>query len=157
MSWRPRNESDEDRRKEAAILDDACASLGFASWTKLSETLYEIDAAMFGESGMYFGVGQGAPLKAWVEVKARDKLYDTVLLSAAKALQLYRLELATKLPAYFIIHVPDIGVLCHRIKPMHAYHIAIGGNDRGQNGDKEPCVFIDKHAFTLIAPPLEFN
>lgn len=150
MTWRPRNETDEDRRREAAILDEASASLGygFAGWIKLSETLYEIDAA-FRDGDMR--------ICAWVEVKARSKLYDTVLLSAAKALQLYRLELATKKPAYFIINVPDTGILCHRIRPLYTYDIRVGGNNRGQNGDLEPCVFINANDFSTIAPPVDFT
>ena len=149
MSWRPLNESDEDLRREAQILDAVRDAFGFDDWHKLSPKLYEVDAAMFTRS-------TGA-IEAWIEVKARDRLYDTVLLSVSKALALYRLNLATRLPSYFIIHVPEIGVLLHSIRAVHSYRIACGGNRRGQNGDIEPCIYIEKDAFSLLAPPIDFS
>jgi len=145
VTWRPRNESAGDVEREALILDAFCDAMSYARWIKLSESLYEIDAACFDSLDA---------LMAWAEAKSRTKLYDHVLLSAAKALQLYRLHLATHVPAWFVIHVPGHGVMVHRIRAPHDYRIALAGNDRGQNGDKEPCIFIDHSAFSIIAPPL---
>lgn len=147
MNWRPLNESAEDVRREALVLDDAVAAMGFAGWIKLSPILYEIDAA----------IHDGGDLIAWAEVKVRNRLYDTVLLSVAKALALYRLHLATHLPGYFILHTPEGGIMVHRIGPVYNYAMKIAGNARGQNGDIEPCIFIPRDRFTPLAPALTFD
>jgi hypothetical protein len=139
--WRPHNESPEDLKREAEILRAFGRSRGFHRYVKLSPILYGVDFACFR--------GPGDHLAAWVEVKARDRLYDTVLLSFAKAERLHRLALAANVRGFFVVSVSD-GIYFHVIEAPHQYQIKLAGNDRGQNGDREPCVMIPLDKFTRL-------
>src|SRR5688500_1678787 len=141
MSWRPRNETDRDRRNEGLVLDAfvACERLQEAikatRWEKLSECLYEIDASLHGPE-------DNAPFVGWAEVKIRTFLYPTVILGVKKAIQLAMLSAHTQKPAFFLIHTPVQGVLVHRMRAIREYDMDLGGNSRGQNGDIEPLIHI---------------
>jgi hypothetical protein len=139
--WRPHNESPEDLKREVEILRAFGKAKAYSRYVKLSPHLYGIDFACF----------NARTLAAWVEVKARDRIYDTMLLSFAKAAQLHRLALAANVPGFFVVSVPH-GIYFHAMDAPHQYQIELAGNDRGQNGDREPCVMIPLEQFTR---PLE--
>lgn len=140
----PWNESPSDLRREALVLNEIAAAVGFVSWRKLKPLSYKVDAAFFDNR---------RELAAWIEVKVRDRFFDPTWLGTAKAGALYRLTVMTRVPAYFAVHVPE-GIFWHRIRPVHEYRIVEAGGERGQQGDIEPCICIDRAAFSLIAPPL---
>src|SRR4051812_45478710 len=136
--WRPRNETPENLAFEINAHAAVEAAWG-VTVVKLSETLYGIDWALF----------KNDRLVAWAEYKYRSQRYDTVLLSAAKWEHGVRLAERYNVPFLFIVGYPDSMVYFSSQK-VGVPAVRLGGNARGQNGDKEPCVFLPISAATEI-------
>ena len=143
MSWRPRNETDEDTKRES----DAAAYIERVQWPvrvmKLSEALYKVDWAIFSNNKQV----------AWGEYKHRNQRYDTLLLSAAKYYQARHLNKLSGLPCYWFMSFDGDSALykanlTDSEKPV--LRPEIGGSSRGQNGDEEPCVFIPWSWFSRV-------
>ena len=139
MSWREYNETERDLAKENAAL-----LLVEAAWdvkgAKLSPTLYSVDWALF----------RYDTLMAWAEFKHRSHdfgKYDSVLLSYAKYAKLQGLAKESDCRAYFIVGFSGGGIYWHEIEAGPPCLIRKGGNNRLQNGDIEPCVFIPIRSF----------
>jgi hypothetical protein len=139
MSWREHNETDRDVAKECAAL-----LLVEAAWNvkgiKLSPTLYHVDWALF----------RNDTLMAWAEFKHRSHdfgKYDSILLGYAKYAKLQSLAKESDCPAYFIAGFSDGGIYWHEVEAGSPTWIRSGGNNRLQNGDIEPCVFIPLREF----------
>jgi hypothetical protein len=137
QTWRPRNESAEDLRAETAakaIIERAwkCDIL------KLGEYLYGVD----------WSLSRDDWVMAFGEFKKRSRLYDTVILSAAKYEHGMRLGALYLVPFFFFVEIDGVLRYCDlrgQILPAK-----VGGNARKQNGDIEPCVFIPVNLFRII-------
>lgn len=139
MSWRPRNETQGDLDRELAAARKIEQRFG-VEHIKLSESLYHVDWAFFRD-----GI-----LAAWGEYKYRQKRYDTLYISLAKFAQMFDLSRITAVPAYLFVEWPD-GLYRVTISDMAGREITLNGNNRGQNGDKEPVIHIPAAEFTRIA------
>lgn len=137
--WRPRNETAEDLRHEAAVARIIASMYGITVH-KLSETLYGFDWVLHKDDEVL----------AFAEFKQRKTKYDTLLLSAAK----YEVGLryAERLNKPFVLFVkwPD-GLYSFKFHGDFVPEVKLGGNSRGQNGDIEPCVHIPVGLFNKIA------
>jgi len=139
LMWRPRNETEQDLKNEAAIAD-----LLSAKWKcdvhKLSETLYPVD----------WSFSRGGEVVAFGEYKRRSKKFDSALLSASKYFRMLELGRVYKLPVLLIIEWPnELGYIDLYNVPLDL-QVYIGGNSRGQNGDIEPVVYIPCNKFTQV-------
>lgn len=140
MSFRPMNETPEDLAAE-----QAAAELLSRAWDvevcKLSPSLYKIDWAFY----------RGGKVKAFAEYKRRSKKMNTLLLAAAKYIQLLELSRTTGVPCLLIVQWPD-GLWYHKVKhPVQLpLDLRMGGNSRGQNGDFEPVVYIPVDEFIEV-------
>lgn len=130
MTWRPRNETAEDRRRQNAARDMICAHRRCEA-IDLSERLYEIDWMFH----------RGRRPICWAEYKHRDEQYDTVILGVAKWTRGCMLARRTNLPFLFMVEWPGHGLHWARLD-KRAFPIEIGGNRRGQNGDIEPVIHV---------------
>lgn len=107
---------------------------------KLSERLYELDWAFFREES----------LVGWGEYKYRERRYDTLLLSAAKWMRGLSSASVSGKPFLLFIEWPE-GLHWLDATKAEVKDIRLSGNNRGQNGDKEPCVHIDTRLFKKLA------
>ena len=141
MIWRPHNETEEDLKKEALVMDELVDLFRADSWLKLSPMLYYSDAALF----------RGDEPFAYVEVKVRKRLYPTMILGVGKATHLWTVAVTNGIPAYFVVHVEQ-GLYCHKLLRPHRrnYKFKPGGNSRGQRGDIEPVIHIPIKQFRRI-------
>lgn len=137
--WRPRNETSDDLDREREAAGQVQRVRG-VEVVKLSEGLYGIDWAL---------VEGGGRLVAWGEFKARKRRYDTLLLSAAKWEHGCRLAREFGVPFVVFVRWED-GLFCYPTNGFHTYRPEIGGNNRGQNGDIEPCVHLPTAAFKRL-------
>lgn len=140
MSWRPRNETSADLE-----FEDAAARVLEAKWNmqavKLSEGLYNLDWAFFRDDA----------LSAWGEFKRRSKRFpEGLLLSAAKWEHGCRLATMYRVPFIVVVQWPD-GLYWMATYGDRHLQVVRGGSNRGQNGDKEPCVIIPDTEFKRIA------
>jgi hypothetical protein len=138
MTWRPRNETPEDLARETNAASIISRSLG-VTVHKLSEALYGVDWAF----------SYNNKVVAFAEFKARKKKYSTLLLSAAKYMDLVRIATSTGLPTFMVVQWDD-GLWYYQINKERQLTIEIGGNSRGQNGDIEPVVHIPVEEFNPV-------
>ena len=137
--WRPRNETPEDLRHEADAAQILEEKFGLKVH-KLSEALYEFDWA----------ITKDDELVAFAEFKQRRTKYETLLLSAAKWESGKRFSQEFGVPFVLFIRWPD-GLFSFKCRDGFTPEVRIGGNNRGQNGDIEPCVHIPVEMFARIA------
>jgi len=138
VAWRPRNESESDlaRERAAALRVEAAWRV---EHVKLSEQLYGLDWAFFRD-------GQ---LVGWGEYKFRTRRYDTLLLSAAKWISGVWHAQSSGQPFILFVEWPD-GLHWLDASKTPAMDFRLSGNNRGQNGDREPCVHIDTRLFKKL-------
>lgn len=137
--WRPRNETPEDLRHEAEAAGVLQSKFDITV-QKLSETLYGFDWALCKDD----------ELLAFAEFKQRKTKYDTLLLSAAKFEHGTRFAKRFGKPFVLFVRWPD-GLHSLKVEDEFVPEIKLGGNNRGQNGDVEPCVFIPVELFSKIS------
>lgn len=137
--WRPRNETAEDLRHEAAVARILAVMYGITVH-KLSETLYGFDWVLHKDDEVL----------AFAEFKQRKTKYDTLLLSAAKYEVGMRYAERLNKPFVLFVKWPD-GLYSFKFHGDFVPEVKLGGNSRGQNGDIEPCVHIPVGLFNKIA------
>ena len=87
-----------------------------------------------------------------------DQFKEGVLLSLHKYLRLQEYSRITITPSEFIVLFND-GLFCHPITVHHSPKIQLmGRNDRGYEGDVEPCVLLPPETFNLLTKevPIEY-
>lgn len=149
MSWegRPVNETAEDRARQ-----DNAARVIERLWNRkvmdLSPISYKVDWAILG--------GRDNDIKAFGEYKFRHGIawdtYSDLILSLAKydALRHYA-DLAGVPPMMFWEFEKTPGTLAYMdVSEVTGRRVVWGGNDRSQNGDKEPVVLLPVHLMTLV-------
>ena len=137
--WRPRNETPEDLRHEAETAGILASQYGITA-QKLSENQYSFDWALC----------KGDELLAFAEFKQRKTKYDTLLLSCSKWERGMRYAQEFKKPFVLFVRWPD-GLWSFKATDDFVPEVKLGGNNRGQNGDIEPCVHIPVGLFNKIA------
>ena len=137
---RPINETEADRRHE---LDDSVAVA--LAWgcevRKLSDGLYGADWALLLDE----------EVKAFAEYKWRGKdRYDSLLIGCAKVWKLMDLGFKSNLPVWLFVRWNDglWGCALKLVALPDVIHWT--GNDRGQNGDKEPCYKLPMSHFKRV-------
>lgn len=136
--WRKWNETKEDQKREsdaASVIESAFK----CQCHKLSPTLY----------GIEWAICRDDQLVGWAEYKFRRKRYDTLLLSLAKWERGRKWSDLTGRPFIIFVEWPD-GLYWIKTNSKEMPPIVLGGSDRGQNGDKEPCVLIETRYFIKI-------
>ncbi len=133
---RPRNESEEDLRKEYAAMRRIEKWTG-ATGLKLSENLYHIDWAFH----------RGDTICALGEYKWRSRQIDPYIISVSKMLAGKRLSKALRVPFFLFIEWEGLGLHMFRASPKESFGAIIAGNSRGQTGDVEPCFTIPVDQF----------
>ena len=84
---------------------------------------------------------------AWLEVKCRDKRYDTLILSLGKVMEGRRLSRETGRPFVVVVSLPD-GDFWKVVTPDESLVIALGGRvDRNDPADMEPVAHFDMREF----------
>ena len=137
--WRPRNETEADLAHEQAAAERIERAWDVRA-VKLSERLYQLDWAFF----------RNESLVGWGEYKRRGRRYDTLLLSAAKWMKGLHNASVSGRPFLLFIEWPD-GLYWLDAGKAEVKDICLSGNNRGQNGDKEPCVHLDTRQFKKLA------
>ena len=137
--WRPRNETASNLAVEEMAKAYISASWGYEI-TKLGETLYGLDWCL----------SQNKTLAAWGEFKDRGRAYPDYLLSASKYERGIRLAKCFEIPFLFFIGV-DESIIYANLCAAKVLRTEIAGSSRGQNGDKEPCVFFSASDFKEVS------
>lgn len=142
MTWRPRNETEDDLKNETAAAHAIANRFGCIV-TKLSEALYHVDWVLSNPDGSIRAVG---------EYKRRNNSidkYDTLLLSAAKWKAGW--DYADMFGVPFILFVEwDDGLYYLKADRASVIRVSVGGNARGQNGDFEPVVHLNASSFIRV-------
>jgi hypothetical protein len=140
MSFRPENETQEDLAAERAAADILCRAWD-AEVCKLSPMLYKVDWVFYRQG----------KVKAFAEFKRRNRKMDTLLLSAAKYIQLLELNRMTGIMSMLVVQWPD-GLWYHEVQSpaVLPLDLRMGGNSRGQNGDYEPVIYIPVSEFIEV-------
>jgi len=134
LKWRECNESEEDRQRQATA-----ALFIERRWhcvvEDLSPFLYEIDWCLRRDDRIC----------AFAEYKYRDRQYPEMMLSLAKWAKLRQLGWTARVPALMIYQFEDGSMMYFdAVSYLHVKELKVlwGGNDRGQNGDKEPVIML---------------
>lgn len=139
MTWRPRNETEEDLKNETEAAHKVANRFNCVV-TKLSEALYHVDWVLSNPDGSIRAVGE------YKRRKNPIAQYPTLLLSAAKWKA--GMDWAEMFGVPFILFVEwDDGLFYLKAERSSVMRMSVGGNARGQNGDCEPLVHLNTSDF----------
>ena len=129
---RPIYESEADRSRERAVIEDVCAVAGGFKAVKLKEF-----------SKVDFALMRGPAVKMLCEVKVRDRHYPQMFLSLEKVQALRNYAAATGIAARVIFATPK-GIFAKKIGPLEIDGwVGLGGRtDRGDPDDVEMVVYF---------------
>lgn len=137
---RPTYETDADIAKEAEV-----AKVAAEKWNC---EMFKL--AKFGQFD--FAAIRSGQIKAFVEIRCRSNrsdAYPTMIVSANKVIAAWQTEMATGIPAFFVVRWTDqIGF----INLAQRFAVTIGGRvDRGDKADIEAVCHIPIDQFQMIA------
>lgn len=139
MTWRPRNETEDDLKNETEAAHKVANRFNCVV-TKLSEALYHVDWVLSNPDGSIRAVGE------YKRRKNSMAQYPTLLLSAAKWKA--GMDWAEMFGVPFILFVEwDEGLFYLKAERSSVMRMSVGGNARGQNGDCEPLVHLNTSDF----------
>ena len=124
----------------------------YCSIHNLYEKMYYVD---------WYCEGKGGDTVWFAEFKRRtidhNEFKEGILLSLHKYLRLQEYSRITRTPSEFVVLFND-GLFCHPITVHQTPKIQLmGRNDRGHEGDVEPCVLLPPETFKLISTYVSLN
>lgn len=136
---RPIYENDVSRATEREVVADVELMLN-AKCVKLPIS-YRVDYAI---------TSDGKSVRAWAEIKGRNRKYSTLLLAASKWVTMLNLSRATGMPSFLFVRWPE-GICWARVTEAVPVEYEIAGRtDRGDPDDIEPCAMIPVRVFTAL-------
>lgn len=128
---RPIYETQTDLQREREVMERLCRA-----WSVGCQKLplkYIVD----------YGMLRDEKLVAWLEIKCRNKKYDSMILSAAKWFAGKDLARQTTLSFVVVYAFPDSSIYYLTIEPEMTPDIQFEGRtDRNDWQDREPCVML---------------
>lgn len=140
---RPKNETEEDLARELAMAEALCSHYGLTC-QKLHGAHFPCDFAIF----------RGEELYAWLECKHRFKVYDPWHISHSKILRLSAWDRWHPVLIAFACGDRIWWIEAQKLPPLKL-RILWAGNDRGQQGDKEPMIEIPHSVMNIIETTTE--
>jgi hypothetical protein len=141
---RPKNETELDIKRQVAVVSTFVTQICNRELiaVTLQPALYDgIDYALFNT--------HDNSLHSYAEIKTATyplNKFGHAILSHAKYTHLRVLSQAAKVPGLLILG-DTTGLHVHTLLPPGSYPIKLTGNNRGQIGDKEPCIYIEETMF----------